>query len=63
MRRLMQRIWIGFLAYFRLSEDAVCDVSLRLGQIDLHDYRDGLDGEPWHFHVHTCRRCGKQFTI
>lgn len=30
---------------------------------DLHDYPDGDVELPWHFYTHTCRRCGKKFTI
>lgn len=59
----MKKIWQWFLARFRLSAYAVCEESRGLGLIDYHDYPDGIDGEPWHFHIHTCKRCGKQFTI
>lgn len=59
----MKRFWRWFLARFRLSPDAVCDMSLGMGLVDYHDYPDSFEGEPWHFAVLTCKRCGKQFTI
>lgn len=60
--------WMLFLAAFRLSDDAVCAMSRGLppgedfhaGE-DFHDYPDSVTGESWH--MHTCRRCGKEFTI
>lgn len=30
---------------------------------DWHDWRDGDLDIPAHFHVYTCRRCGKEFEI
>jgi hypothetical protein len=59
MRRLKR--WI--LARFRLDLDVVCEESRGLGLVDYHDYPDSTAGEPWHFYTHTCRRCGKEFTI
>lgn len=55
------RLWRLFLAYFRLSEAAVCELST--DEREFHDYPDSTVGEPWHFYVHTCRRCGRGFTI
>jgi hypothetical protein len=59
----MWKLWRKFLALFRLDLSAVCDQSAGMGLIDYHDYPDSQHGEPWHFYVMTCRRCGKQFTI
>lgn len=59
----MMRLWLWFLARFRLSESAVCEASKGKGLIDYHDYPDGTTGRPWHFFEHTCKRCGKKFTI
>ena len=60
----MGRAWLWFLAYFRLSEYAVCVMSIgRSENDDYHDYPDGYDEKPLHFHIHTCKRCGKKFTI
>ena len=50
------------LAYFRLSNAAICKASA--GSMDFHDYPDSKDGlGPLHFYTHTCRRCGKEFSI
>jgi hypothetical protein len=51
------------LARFRLSSVAVCKMSRDKGLTDYHDYPDSTTPEPWHFYTHTCRRCGKHFTI
>jgi hypothetical protein len=32
-------------------------------RFDMHDYPDSQHGQPWHFTVHACKRCGKYFTI
>lgn len=57
-------LWQWFLAQFRLSESAVCGMSRGRGLTDdYHDYPDSEEGLPWHFHVMTCKRCGKRFTI
>ncbi len=60
---MIRRAWRWFLAQTRLSPDAVCEQSRGLGLVDYHDYPDSEYGEPWHFYVHTCKRCGKDFTI
>ena len=51
------------MAWTRIDLDAVCDLSLGMGEIDYHDYPDSFEGEPWHFATLTCKRCGKRFTI
>lgn len=59
-----KRAWLWFLARFRLSKEAVCIMSAgRPEDDDFHDYPDDIHGHPWHFHRHTCKRCGKRFTI
>lgn len=55
------RLW--FRAATRRDLQAVCDLGILPGMTDYHDYPDSEDGYPIHFHVHTCRRCGKQFRI
>lgn len=57
--------WIRhyWLARLRLSEKAVCVMSRNEGAVDFHDYPDSVEGEPLHFCLLTCKRCGKQFTI
>lgn len=50
-----------FMAYFRLSESAVCEQSR--GARDYHDYPDATYPTPMHFHTYECARCGKAFTI
>jgi hypothetical protein len=58
------RLWKWFLARFRLSDAAVCEMSEGLGlHNDYHDYPDSHENKPWHFHTFTCKRCGKEFTI
>jgi hypothetical protein len=60
----MRRLWLWFLARFRLSMRAVCEMSRGRGlHDDYHDYPDSEEGQPWHFHTMTCKRCGKSFTI
>ena len=57
-------LWKWFLARFRLSEAAVCEMSAGRGdRNDFHDYPDSVEGEPWHFIPLTCKRCGKVFFI
>lgn len=59
----LNRVWMLFLAKFRLSESAVCKMSRGRGaHNDFHDYPDA-GNPPWHFHTHKCLRCGKEFTI
>jgi hypothetical protein len=55
---------LWFLARFRLSMAAVCEMSRGRGpRDDYHDYPDDEHGKPWHFVVLRCKRCGKEFTI
>lgn len=58
-----RRLWLWFLAYFRLNDSAVCEMSRGVGPHDYHDYSDDIHGEPCHFSFLTCRRCGKRFRI
>jgi hypothetical protein len=60
---MIKRFVIWFQARFHLSLEAVCQKSRGLGLVDYHDYPDSIVGEPWHFYTHTCKRCGKDFTI
>ncbi len=58
--------WKQFLAMFRLSKTAVCEMSAERGlHDDYHDYPDGVDDDlgAVHFYTYTCRRCGKEFQI
>jgi hypothetical protein len=58
------RLWKWFLARFRLSPSAVCEMSVGRGVADdFHDYPDSVAGTPDHFSILTCKRCGKTFTI
>ena len=60
----MKRLWLWFLAFFRLSDSAVCEMSKGRGpHDDYHDYRDDANGRPMHFMALTCKRCGKEFFI
>lgn len=59
----MKRFWKTFLAYFRLSPTAVCEMSKGLTGNDYHDYTDSVEGKPWHMANLHCKRCGKVFTI
>lgn len=56
------KFWRRFLAFTRLSLAAVCEES-KAGGYDFHDYPDSTIGLPLHFHVHACKRCGKEFVI
>ena len=60
---MIHRLWIRFQAFWRLSNQAICEASRGMALVDYHDYPDGIAGEPWHFHTHVCKRCGKEFTI
>ena len=59
----MRRLWLLFLAYFRLSESAICEMSKGCGMWDYHDYTDDIHKCPDHFVTLKCERCGKEFTI
>lgn len=58
----MKRLWLWFLARFRLSDHAICEMSKGRGMFDdFHDYPDDLIGAPGHFAALECKRCGKKF--
>lgn len=59
----MPNLYKLFLAFFHLSNTAVCEMSTGKGLADYHDYADSTTPEPWHDYEHTCSRCGKRFTI
>ena len=60
----MRRLWDWFLARFRLSDRAICALSVGRGlHDDYHDYPDDIVGSPYHFVERTCKRCGKKFVI
>jgi hypothetical protein len=60
----MIRLFKLFLAWTRLSESAVCEMSKgRPMDEDFHDYPDSDFGYPGHFGTLLCNRCGKEFTI
>jgi hypothetical protein len=52
-----------FRARILRRPDAVCALSVGKGLADYHDYPDSVEGQPWHFHELTCKRCGKRFGI
>lgn len=57
-------LWKWFLAYFRLSRTAICEMSVGRGLFDcFHDYSDSAGKIPEHFSHLTCERCGKKFFI
>ena len=51
------------LAFFRIDLNVVCEMSKDKGHYDFHDYPDDIYGEPWHFYLMTCKRCGKRFYL
>ena len=57
----MKRLWHWFMARFHLSDRIVCEMSK--GDHDYHDYPDSEHGQPWHFCLLKCKRCGKEFYI
>ncbi len=61
---MWDNLWRRFKAYYRLDLDLVCEFSKGLGERnDYHDYPDSIVGRPWHFYTHTCKRCGKHFSV
>lgn len=62
-KRGWRRLWQWFRARLLRRPDAVCEMSAGKGLADYHDYPDSVEGQPWHFHELTCRRCGKRFGI
>ncbi len=60
----LRRWWLLFLARFRLSGWAICEMSKGLGpHEDYHDYPDDVVGTPMHLGTLKCKRCGKEFYI
>lgn len=60
----MHRLLLWFLARFRLSDYAICEMSKGKGyHDDYHDYPDDIIGTPSHMVLLVCKRCGKQFYI
>ena len=61
---MLKIIWMTFLALFRLSEKAVCEMSEGIDSADFHDHRDSTNPMPhMMLYEHTCKRCGKKFII
>lgn len=61
---MIYKLWRKLLATFRLSESAICEMSVGLPpHNDYHDYGDDVGGMPWHFCEMTCKRCDKKFYI
>lgn len=59
----MGQLWKRFIAFWRLDDATVCEMSAGCGLNDYHDYPDSVEGQPWHMVELTCKRCGKKFTI
>lgn len=56
--------WLYVLAYLRLDQMAVCNMSAGRGEYDdFHDYPDSEANAPLHDYLHTCKHCGKGFRI
>ena len=61
---MIQYLWKLFLARFRFSQKAICEMSKGRSKFDdFHDYPDSIDGKPYHFQSHICKFCGKEFII
>lgn len=58
-----ERMVRKFKARFRMDLRIVCEESAEMGPYDYHDYRDDVYGEPCHFVMLTCKRCGKPFLM
>lgn len=58
-----RKLWRWLLAWYRIDLQVVCEESRGKGLCDYHDYPDWEHGEPWHFYVGPCKRCGKDFSI
>jgi len=59
---VMARWWKFFLAWTRLSSEAVCEMSTGRGlNDDFHRWADSTVVEPGNGYTHTCKRCGKPF--
>ncbi len=59
----LKRFGTWFLARFRLSGWAICEMSRGMDIIDYHDYPDAAVTEPMHMFLYNCKRCGKKFFI
>ena len=68
-RLLIRCLWRRFLAFYRLSNSAVCQESVgHDGHHDYHDYTDSVEYHEdnlgaVHFYEYTCRSCVKRFYI
>ena len=61
---MLRHAWRWFLARFRLNLQVVCEMSQGRGpHDDYHDYPDDEHGQPSHFVLLKCKRCGKEFYI
>lgn len=58
---MIYRMWLKFLAFFRVSDYAVCEMSKDMGDVDYHDYPD--TEQPFHMVHLVCKRCGKRFVM
>lgn len=65
----MSKLWKRFLAIFRLSKTAVCELSNDPAhpERDYHDYPDDEEEAkyqyPMSMFTYHCSRCGKAFNI
>lgn len=59
----MKKFVRKLIAILRLNKRIVCEESKSRGVYDFHDYSDSTIEWPLHFHIHTCKRCGKKFII
>lgn len=60
----VKKVLLWFLAYFRLNNKAICEMSKGRGLYnDYHDYPDDEVGQPFHFIKMKCKRCGKEFIM
>lgn len=60
----MNRYWKLLLAWTRLNNRAICEMSIGRGERnDFHDYPDSVYDTPWHDMPHVCIRCSKRFFI
>lgn len=61
---MLRRLWLWFLAFYHLNDDAICLMSRGRGlHDDFHDYPDDAMGVPSHFVTLRCKRCGKEFAM
>lgn len=63
LQEKIERALIRIGGFHRFSGRLVCEAA-RISKRDVYrDYPDADPPEPWHFYTHTCKRCGKEFTI